>query len=186
MPVARQTEEGGDRVQSDAIADAVAPYLEPAERQTLVRERRDRALDPLDALRRSRALAELLEIDEERAVLRASDAGYPQRTIAQSLGKPQTQIHRILRRARLGETNMRTTAREVILQRQAGAITQGMMLGLLKGAAEGTSALGEHDSGFMPDDWDEIRSAYMSGLLTEVEYEELRGGKAQSGNRRRR
>jgi hypothetical protein len=170
----------------DAISDAVANHLEPEEAAAVARERATRAAEPFDSLRRVRALAELLEIDEARAVLRAADAGQTQRAIAEALGKPQTQIHRILRRARLSETDMRTSAREVILQCQAGAITHGMMVGLLKGAAEGKSAQGEHDSGFAPDDWDEIRSAYMSSLLTEAEYEELRRSSRQAGNRRRR
>jgi len=170
----------------DEVADALAPHLEQVDAQALARERATRTLDPLGGLRRTRALTELLEIDEARVVMRASDAGHPQRAIAEALGKPQTQIHRILRRARISEAIMRTSAREIILQHQAGAISRGTMLGLLKGAAEGISAGGEHDAGFAPDDWDEIRSAFMASLITEAEYEELRSSKAQSGTRRRR
>ncbi len=183
MSATRQTEHS-DRSPIDVIADAVAPHLDTEEKRALARDRAARSADPLEDVRRTRALAELLDLYEERRVLRAADSGQTQRAIAEAAGKPQTQIHRILRRARLAEPNVRAKAREVILLRRAGAITQGMMLGLLQGAAEGASALGEHDSGYAPDDWDEIRSAYMSSLLTEAEYESLRASNAQNESRR--
>jgi len=176
----------GDHADLDVITDAAGPYLNDDERQQLARDRGSRRSDPLEELRRVRALSELLQVNEERAVERASADGRTQREIAAALGKPQTQVHRILRRARLSESEARTPAREVILQYKSGAITQGMMIGLLRGAAEGSSAGGQHDDGYAPDDWDEIRSAYMTGLLTEAEYEELRHGTAHPGARRRR
>lgn len=168
------------------VVDAAAPYVDADERQALAHDREARRADTVESLRRVRALTELLQIQEERAVLSAATDGRTQREIAAALGKPQTQIHRILRRARLGETGVRTPVREVILQYKAGAITQGMMIGLLRGAAEGTSAGGQHDDGFAPGDWDEIRSAYMAGMLTEAEYGALRQATSHAGSGRRR
>ena len=176
----------GDHASLDVLGDAVGPYLVADERAELASAREIRAANPLEELRRVRALKELLRINEERAVQRAVADGRTQRDVAAALGQPQTQIHRILRRARLSESETRTGAREVILQYKAGVVTQGMMIGLLQKAARGTSDEGVHDSGYAPDDWDEIRSAYMTGLLSESEYEELRGGATHGGSRRRR
>ena len=181
-----EQEATGTPTQLDSIADAAGPFMEPDEHLALSRERAARAIDPLEELRRVRALTELLDIYEERAVSRATADGRTQREVAEALGRPQTHIHRTLRRARISEADQRTSAREVILQYKAGAMRQGMMLGMLTGSAEGTSAEGLHDDGFAPDDWDEIRSAFMTGLLTEAEYEELRRTKAKSASRRRR
>lgn len=177
---------GGSLVQLNQLADAAGSYLDPAEQKALDHDRAACAVNSLEELRRVSALQELLSIHEERAVARAAADGRTQREIAAALGKPQTQIHRILRRARLGEAERRASAREVILQYRAGAIREGMMLGLLKGASEGRSAQGQHDDGFVRDDWDEIRSAYMSGLLTEEQYESLRAAKTSASGRRRR
>lgn len=158
----------------DRLADAVALVPPEVEKEEVAKARAKRALDPLDGLRRARALAELLDLAEERAVLRAADDGQTQRAIATALGKPQTQVHRILQRARLAGTDLRVNTREVILLYQAGAISRGTMLGRLDSSREGESAESEFDSGYLPGSWEEIRSAYMAGLLTDEEYERLR------------
>lgn len=162
----------------DRLADAVALIPPDVEKEEVAKARARRALDPLDGLRRVRALAELLDLAEERAVLRAADDGQTQRAIATALGKSQTQVHRILQRARLAGTDLRVNTREVILLYQAGVISRGTMLGRLDSTWEGQSAESEFDSGYLPGPWDEIRSAYLAGLLTDEDYEELRLVKA--------
>lgn len=177
---------GGSLTQLNQLADAAGPHLDQMEQEALDQDRAVSAASPLEELRRVSALQELLSITEERAVARAAADGRTQREIAAALRKPQTQVHRILRQARLGEASRRASAREVILQFRAGVISEGMMIGLLRGASEGKSGGGQHDEGFVRDDWDEIRTAFLSGLLTEDQYESLRTTKMSASGRRRR
>lgn len=165
----------------DQIADQFRPPLTADEQAELVAERARRDLDSLDSLRRVRALLELTRRLEVQALLRADAEGRTQREIGGALGKPQTQVHRLLRGAKASEIDTHLTvdfsvpATEIILQYKAGAISRGTMIGRLIGARHGHSAGGEHDDGFVPDTWDQVRDAFLAGLLTEAEYEEIRG-----------
>lgn len=174
----------------DMIADQFRPLLEETEQAELDAERAQREEDSLDSLRRVRALTELTRRLQAKAALRAEADGHTQREIGAALGKPQAQIHRLLRRAKVEEigTNppevVGVPAVEIILQYKAGAISRGTMIGRLTGAQQGHSAGGEHDEGFVPGAWDDVREAFLTGLLTEREYEAVRENWA-AGRRRR-
>ncbi|GAA1134817.1 sigma factor-like helix-turn-helix DNA-binding protein [Nocardioides aquiterrae] len=137
-------------------------------------------VDPRTRLRAARAWSELTELEQTRSALLATEDGMAQREIARLLGVSQTEVHRMLRRARTVSRDwFATTPRELILEYNAGIISRGMLVGRLGGVAEGAGGPGELDDGYKPDSWDEVRDAYLDGLLTEEEYEELRAKSSQ-------
>ncbi|MFT3873150.1 MAG: hypothetical protein QM714_10965 [Nocardioides sp.] len=122
----------------------------------------------------TRALRELVEIEQIRAALNAERDGRTQREIGRLLGVSQTEVHRMLRRAKNAGTDwVRVAPRELILRYRAGLISRGTLLGRLNGIEEGQVAPHSGD-GYTPGAWDQVRDAFMDGLLTEDEYEELR------------
>lgn len=128
---------------------------------------------PQEALRGVRARRELLAIEESEQVLDAERAGMTQRQIASELGRSQTDVHRLLRKARAG---LPSEARRLILQAVAGEISRGTMVGRLKShMVEGVEAPGEQVDGYEPGELDEVRRAFMDGLISESEYNEIRG-----------
>lgn len=128
-----------------------------------------------ERLVRARALKELTRIHETREALSAATDGVSQRKIATLLGTSQTEVHRMLRRARVGDlVEPLLSVREVVLQRVAGMITSGTMRGTLTDMSRGETPAGEQVDGYRPGTWDAVRAAYLDGLLSEHEYEELR------------
>lgn len=122
----------------------------------------------------ARALRELVEIEQIRAALNAERDGRTQREIGRLLGVSQTEVHRMLRRAKNAVTDwVRVAPRELILRYRAGLISRGTLLGRLNGLDEGQVAPHSGD-GYTPGTWDQVRDAFMDGLLTEDEYEDLR------------
>lgn len=128
---------------------------------------------PQETLRGIRARRELLAIEESEQVLHAERAGMTQRQIAAELGRSQSDVHRLLRRAR---ADVPSEARRLILQAVAGEISRGTLVGRLKPQmVRGTDAEGEQVDGYAPGELDEVRQAYMDGLISESEYNEIRG-----------
>lgn len=133
---------------------------------------------PLDLLRESRAKMELLRSDRERQMLIAEAAGHSQREMAHASGESQPTIHRIIRRARArqqGSSPRVPEARLQLLRYLAGELqSKGELVGLLTGSAPGQLAPGNQVDGYVPDSWDEIRLAYLDGLIDSGLYEYLR------------
>ena len=130
--------------------------------------------DSAARLSAARALRELVEIEQIRAALNAERDGRTQREIGRLLGVSQTDVHRMLRRAKNAGTDwVRVAPRELILRYRAGLISRGTLLGRLNDLDEGQVAPHSGD-GYAPGTWDQVRDAFMDGLLTEDEYEELR------------
>lgn len=124
-------------------------------------------------LRAVRARRELVTIEEAEAALAASKSGVSQREIAADLGRSQTDIHRLLRKSRAG---MPSATWRTILRGVAGDGTRATMVGLLRpGLERGEVPSGEQTDGYVPSGLDEVRRAYMEGLLTEDEYNQIRG-----------
>jgi hypothetical protein len=121
-------------------------------------------------LRAIRAFRELIGIYEAREALAASDEGKSQRAIAEALGRSQSDVHRLLRRAR-GATP--SAVREWILRAAIGQESRGALVGRL-GLTHGP---GEHDpsgsDGYQPGDLDEVRAALFDGLISESEFEQI-------------
>ena len=143
-----------------------------------------RTLAPRVRLQAARAWEELAALEKTRAALGAADDGMSQREIGELLDVPQTEVHRLLRRARTsGRDWGREGARELILRYRAGLISRGTMVGSLSSAERGRSGDGFED-GYVPGAWDEIRDAYLDGLLADDEYDELRSrlDDSRSGN----
>lgn len=141
-------------------------------------------------LQAARAWRELAELDVTRAALQAADDGVTQREIGRLLDASQTEVHRLLRRARTaGRDWGREGIRELVLRYRAGLISRGTLIGRLSELADGRSG-GPAGDGYVPGAWDEVRDAYMDGLLDDAEYDELRASLrtssgTSSGNRRR-
>ena len=113
-------------------------------------------LTPQEALRSIRAERELLAIEESVQALAAEHAGMTQRQIAASLGRSQTDVHRLLRKARAG---LPSAARRLILEAAAGRISRGTMVGRLKPEiARRTDPTGEQVDGYEPGELDEAHS----------------------------
>lgn len=130
------------------------------------------------ALRAVHARRELAAIEEAARALAASDAGLTQRQLAAQLGRSQTDVHRLLRRARAG---MPSEVWKLILKGVAGEISRGTMVGSLKpGLLRGEKPAGEQVDGYAPGGLDEVRAAFMEGFLTEAEYDEIRGAASRA------
>ena len=138
----------------------------------------------IDGVLQARALTELIDLYRVRSVLRASQHGYSQRRLAKLLGTSQTDIHRILRRARAMPETVSESPRELILKFLAGMISRGRLLGLLSETERGHVAPGNQEDGYQPGAWDEIRTAHLDGLIGEDLYEELRGQGFTSSRRK--
>ena len=145
-----------------------------------------RAPDPLTTLAQLRAAAELQDIKTQEALLRGEEAGHSQRLMAESLGIPQTAVHRILQRARVrrreqGRTDIgdaeAARVRLALLEFAAGNRSWGLTVGALgdEGAlAGGHSPEGNQIDGYVPGAWDAVRTAYLDKLITEKQYDQLR------------
>ena len=133
---------------------------------------------PLNMLRSARARLELTERARERDVLIAVRAGHTQREIAAALGESQSTVHRLIRRARArqqAETPSAIDARFQLLRYLAGELeSRGELSGFLTGARAGEFAPGNQVDGYLPDSWDEIRTAFLDGLIDADLYEYLR------------
>ena len=133
---------------------------------------------PETALRQVRARTELCGLAEVRAVRQATKAGLSQRAIAKLLGTSQTNVHRLLRQSRAVDD--RRGPREVILCYVAGEISRGALIGSLSDLARGSHPEDGGD-GYLPGTWDEVRAAFLDGLLAETDYEELRAALRAEG-----
>jgi DNA-binding CsgD family transcriptional regulator len=132
----------------------------------------------LEHLRSIRARFELLETERERGLLVASAAGHSQREIAHALGESQATVHRLLARARarqqVDQNPRAIKARHFLLKFLAGDLSRGELLGRLKGVAPGVVAPGNQVDGYISGSWDEVRTAYLDGLINSALYEYLR------------
>jgi len=133
---------------------------------------------PETALRQVRARTELCGLAEVRVVRQATKAGLSQRAIAKLLGTSQTNVHRLLRQSRAVDD--RRGPREVILCYVAGEISRGALIGSLSDLARGSHPEDGGD-GYLPGTWDEVRAAFLDGLLAETDYEELRAALRAEG-----
>lgn len=124
-------------------------------------------------LRATRARRELLAAEEAQAAVEAAGDGLTQRQIGALLGRSQSDVHRLLRRARNSEPN---EARLLILRTVAGDESRGTMVGSLRpGLTRGRFPDGEQVDGYEAGVLDEVRRAFMEGFLSEDEYNEIRG-----------
>lgn len=130
----------------------------------------------IDDLRQARATRDLDELAEARAALTAANNGIAQRRIAAELGRSQTDVHRLLRRARATQVDVTVGPRELILQAAAKRISRGTMLGRLTNLSLGDLPPGEQVDGYVPGDMDDVRRAYREDLLTEDEYTAICAG----------
>jgi len=135
---------------------------------------------PMGEVIRARALSELVELHRVRAALLASREGHSQRELAKALGTSQSDVHRILRRARAVPDILSISPREMILEYLVGIISRGEMLGRLSTLSRGRVAPGNQQDGYSPDAWDEVRSAHLDGLIGDEVYEELRNSERTS------
>lgn len=167
------------------IADHVAGDLDATRMWSRALERNWRQFighdddsSPETALRQVRARTELCGLAEVRAVRQATKAGLSQRAIAKLLGTSQTNVHRLLRQSRAVDD--RRGPREVILCYVAGEISRGALIGSLSDLARGSHPEDGGD-GYLPGTWDEVRAAFLDGLLAETDYEELRAALRAEG-----
>ncbi len=140
---------------------------------TTGRQSRRAISDHQEDLRAVRARRELIAIEEVDSAVAAARDGLTQRQIAGLLGRSQSDVHRMLRRAAEG---MPSETWKIILRAAAGDGTRATMVGRLRpGLNRGTSPVGEQVEGYLPGPLDDVRRAFMEGLLTEREYDEIRG-----------
>lgn len=121
-----------------------------------------------------RAWERLLRIEEMRDVRRLAEAGKAQREIADLLHTTQPRIHRMLK-ATEGRPVDTKTPEEVILRATVGHADRRTLVETLKSL---TYTFGEHApypaEGATSGTWDQVRHAYMTGLLSQEEYERVR------------
>lgn len=174
----RAREDAGERSSGEArAASGAGGQQEPrdglrAELEALGSPEPPAPGDHRAALRRVWAKKELVAIEEAELALTASRAGTTQRDIAALLGRSQSDVHRLLRKAKLG---LPSETWQVILRATAGGMSRGTMIGILRtGITRGSLEPGEQSDGYEPGSLDEIRAAFMEDLLTEQEYDEIR------------
>lgn len=134
--------------------------------------------EPLQLLRSTRAKLELLLNEREREALVAAAAGHSQREIARAMGESQATINRLLSRARArqqAESPLTVSARQILLRYLAGELkSRGDLLGQLTGVRPGEFAPGNQVDGYIAGSWDEVRTAYLDGMIDTGLYEYLR------------
>lgn len=121
-----------------------------------------------------RALERLLKIDDMRAAVQLSHAGRTQREIAETLHTTQPRVHRMLKAMELRGSD-RETPEEVVLRATVkGTDRDTLVEALSRLTYTFTEHAPEPFDGSKPGTWNQVRSAYLSGLLTEPEYERVR------------
>ncbi|WP_382309958.1 winged helix-turn-helix transcriptional regulator [Herbiconiux sp. UC225_62] len=126
----------------------------------------------------SRSQRELADLHLRRDILRLDDEGLSQRTIAELVGLSQPEVSRRLKRRRLA--SFEESPREIILHRAVGDCTSEQMMQRLLAmtmTSSTPSADAAHDGAVSASGTAaQLGQAYLDGLLTEKEYDQLRGG----------
>lgn len=130
------------------------------------------------ALRVAAAQRELLDLTTPRLVHEAHRAGFTQAQIASDSGLSQPTVSRTLARVAAAPDIVKQSPREFILQRATGALSSSQMRDALMrfpythGRHEPEGSV---DSVYVPGTWDQVRQAHQEGLLSDLEWELLRG-----------
>jgi predicted DNA-binding protein (UPF0251 family) len=136
------------------------------------------ALPPRQRLRSLRARRELLHIEQDEALQASLRDGLSQREIASFAGISQPTVQRILQRIRRDSATAASTTtdvRRLILRHAAQEISeQELVAALSTRLVSGELSPASLPDGYIPGSWDEVRSAFLDGLLDEDLYETLR------------
>lgn len=121
-----------------------------------------------------RAQERLARIEDMRDAQRLAEAGMAQRDIADLLHTTQPRVHRMLR-AMEGRESEAVTPEEIILRATVG---DGSRAELVKRLSAVTYTLRQYApapfGGAISGSWDDVKHAFVSGLLTKREFERVR------------
>lgn len=160
------------------VTKPVATTMKPAARNAKPkRGPQDRVVDVTaieKAATRRRAVERLARIEEMRDAKRLADAGKAQREIADLLHTTQPRVHRMLR-AMEGRESDAVTPEEIILRATVGDVPRA---DLVKRLAAFRYTFRQHApapfEGAVSGSWDDVKHAFVNGLLTEGEFEHVR------------
>ncbi len=134
----------------------------------------------LAALARARGHQELADLKLRRGIYQLADLGVPQRDIADAAGISQAEVSRRLKRRELDPE--RTSPREVILQRDAGVISTQKMIDTLARMSMTSrtprKAAAYDGAATVTGTAKQLMAALREGLLSDQEYEKVRGAVA--------
>ncbi|KQP62950.1 hypothetical protein [Nocardioides sp. Leaf285] len=141
------------------------------------RQQQERASGVADIQRRAelrRAQERLNRIEEMREARQLADANKSQREIAEILQTTQPRVHRMLK-AMEGRDPRAVSPEETIL---LAAVNGGSRADLIEHLAQRDYTFRQHApepfDGAISGSWDEVRQAWMAGLLSEEEYKRVR------------
>lgn len=121
-----------------------------------------------------RARERLDRIEEMRDAQKLAQAGKPQRDIADLLRTTQPRVHRMLK-ATEGRPADEATPEEVILRATVDAVDrEGLVERLSTRSYTFRAHAPEPFEGATSGSWDDVKHAYMTGLLSQEEYERVR------------
>jgi predicted XRE-type DNA-binding protein len=130
------------------------------------------AIEKAATLRRARE--RLDRIEEMRDAQKLAQAGRPQRDIADLLHTTQPRVHRMLR-AMEGRVSDAATPEEIILRATVDGADRDA---LVKRLTECTYTFRRHApapiEGAVSGSWDDVKHAFVTGLLSQGEYERVR------------
>lgn len=126
-----------------------------------------------EAARVRRAQERLLRIEDMKAAATLSETGKSQREIASTLSTTQPRIHRMLKAVEGHDRNV--WPEEIILR---AVVSKSSRTKLIDALSNLKYTFREHApepfDGSKGGTWDEVSSAYVSGLLSKKEYESVR------------
>jgi hypothetical protein len=138
-----------------------------------------------DRLREARAERELQRLRETRIVVEAAEKNLTQRTIADLLGRSQSDVFRMLKAARARQAAVGESVREIILNYVVRDISRGELLGRLTDLQHGTNEGPDFSDGYQHGAFDDVKVAWLDGLIDDELYEEIRQGSPRPSDQAR-